>query len=117
MAKARIGRGDDPEVAPAREPTKSSGRQLAAAKKKATHRAPTAAQRAARVAVAKEKKGRPAQVIGITPLVTAERAFRSRSSQPVVRAFLHEEKLRGKIRKLTRPEWVDAFQTFLSVPR
>lgn len=52
-----------------------------------------------------------------TLLVTAERHFVARMSNPLVLAFLHEEQLRGGVRRISAADWDAAFQAFTTAPR
>lgn len=48
---------------------------------------------------------------------TAARHFASRASQPLVAAFLTEQRLKGAPIKLTPKEWEQHYQEFLTAPR
>lgn len=70
-------------------------------------------------APAEPRKARPPQkaLPDTAPKLTAERVFASRRRDPIVQAFLHEEKLRGRVRRLTRDAWKAEFETFKTAPR
>lgn len=65
----------------------------------------------------KEPRARRTELPDRTPLMTAERMFRGRSREAVVKAFLAVERLRGRTRKLTRAEWDQEFTAFLKAKR
>ena len=108
----------------AEEPLEKTGRELASERGKARTLDATAKAKPAviaervKTAKAKDSKNRDkVRSIDSAPLMTAVRAFMARRNQPIAIAFLHEEKLRGKIRKLTRSQWSAEFEKFIKAPR
>ena len=120
MAKDKRPQDDDPGefVVESFPSTKriNVGRELAAKRKKASGVQPSAAAIAQRVATARGKG--PSVVMPFAePLMTAARALMARTGQPIVAAFLHSEKLRGSIRKLSRAQWLAELESFIKAPR
>ena len=52
-----------------------------------------------------------------TPKLTAARALAGRRGNPLVQAFLHQDGLEHRTRRLTRAEWAAEYKTFLAAPR
>ena len=120
MASSKRDKDTDP-VFDDTEPTAprgavTEGRRLAHAKTKGQGK-PTASEQEARLAHATAKKGRAPAPAAPEALLTADRAFRGGRTNAIVTAFLHEEKLRGGVRKLSRSDWKAEFDKFTQAPR
>lgn len=70
---------------------------------------PTAAEAPARAPVT--------QLPDRTPKLTLERAFNTRMGDPLVQAFIAEQRAKGSVRRLTRAEWTAEYNAFLAAPR
>ena len=104
------------------KPKPKHGRAVASARGKTKAKGETAspAEKKARLAIARAKKGRDrdkVRSIDSAPLMTAPRAFVAGLNNPITVAFLHEEGLRGGVRKLTRSQWKAELDKFIKAPR
>jgi len=108
MARGRRGRAtvevEEPSEAPQTAPSPEVGED--------TPEVAPAAPAPAQAAAARRGRARGPQEIG------ARRFFGARIGQdPIVRAFVSVDKSEHGNRKLSREEWVKAYQSFCSAPR